>query len=324
MIPPLACAVLFTLPELQKLYPKMANPQEASFIHIASLALPQGLLGLLVCGIFAATLTSMNSGLNATSGSIIRNIYLPLINPNATEEKQVRLGRVFTVILGVLYALVAIFFSTLKSLPLYELVLISATCTGIPQAVPMMLGMFHKKAPDWAAWSTLAVGFLTALLLVVVLSKENLSSWFASSHLSGNELNDLKLAVTTGILITVCVVWFYGTMLVTRRQSAEMKARVDKFFDDMNRPVDPETECSKAEYNSDSRQFFTIGMLALVYGLSILSLLIFDNAPAGRIAILCCGGFVAGLGAWLLYCGKRKTKQIVSDSCPFTAEREKI
>ena len=309
MIPPLACAVLFSLPELQSLYPKMMNPQEASFIHVASLALPQGLLGLLVCGIFAATLTSMNSGLNATAGSIIRNIYLPLVNPYASEGKQLHLGRVFTAVLGILYALVAVFFATLKDLPLYELVLITATCTGIPQAVPLVLGMFHKKAPDWAAWSTLAVGFTASLLLVFLLSKENLMVWFAAYNLSANELNDLKLAITTGILITVCVAWFYGTMLVPQKRTEEEEERVAKFFDDMNRPIDPETECAGAEYNSDARQFFTIGMLALVYGISILALLVFDNAPAGKLAILGGGGFVVGLGGWLLFYGKYKLKR---------------
>ena len=70
-----------------------------------------------------------------------------------------------------------------------ELVLITATCTGIPQAVPMMLGMFHKKAPDWAAWSTLAVGFTFSLLLVAVLTKENPATWFAACNLNSNELN---------------------------------------------------------------------------------------------------------------------------------------
>lgn len=306
MIPPLACAVLFSLPELQALYPKMANPQEASFIYIASLALPQGLLGLLVCGIFAATLTSMNSGLNGTAGSIIRNIYLPLINPHASEEKQLHLGRIFTAVLGILYALVAIFFATLKDLPLYELVLITATCTGIPQAVPLMLGMFHRKAPDWAAWSTLAVGFAVSLSLVFLLSKENLMNWFAAYNLSSNELNDLKLAITTGILITVCVVWFYATMLVPQKRTREVEERVSKFFDDMNRPIDPNIECAGTEYNSDKRQFLTIGMLSLVYGISILALLFFDNPLAGKLAILGCGAFVTLLGCWLLYCGKRK------------------
>ncbi len=317
MIPPLACALLFTMPELQAMYPKLANPQEASFIQIAGMALPQGLVGLLVCGIFAATLTSMNSGLNATSGSIIRNIYLPLINPKATEERQVWLGRVFTLVLGVLYALVAILFSTLKSLPLYELVLITATCTGIPQAVPMMLGMFHPKAPDWAAWSTLAVGFGTSILSLFVLSKENLGSWFAAYNLTGNELNDLKLAITTASLILICVLWFYGTMIFPVKRTAAAAERVKNFFRDMNTPIDSEKECPQAAYNSDARQFDVIGKLAAVYGISILALLIFPNALAGKLAILGCGGLILGLGVWLIYCGKRKQSAPVEKEVEF-------
>lgn len=304
MIPALACAVLFSLPELQSLYPRLANAQEASYIQIASLVLPQGLMGLLVCAIFAATLTSMNSGLNATSGSIIRNIYLPLFNPKASEERQIFLGRVFTCVLGVLYALVAIFFSTIKTLPLYELVLIAATCTGIPQAVPLMLGMFHRKAPDWAAWSTLAIGFATSILLVFVLDRDNLSIWFADSALSVNEFNDLKLALTTGILIGVCVTWFYLCVFWAKHRDARAEARVQKFFTDMNRPISRE-EGADEEYNSDHRQFDVIGKLCLVYGLSIMALLVFDNNAVGRWCIAACGAFMSALGGWLVYYGSR-------------------
>lgn len=306
MIPPLACAVLIAMPELQALYPKLANPQEASFIMIASMALPSGLLGLLICGIFAATLTSMNSGLNATSGSIIRNVYLPLINPKATEEKQLFLGKIYILVLGIMYALVAVFFSTLNALPLYELVLITATCTGIPQAVPLMLGMFHKKAPDWSAWSTLAVGFATSIILIMTIDKGNLSLWLEEYALADNELNDLKLSLTTAILIAVCVGWFYFTMLFKNKRKPEDEARVDKFFDDMNRVVDPEKEGCAHVYNSDSKQFFVIGKLALVYGFSILALLIFGHKVAGVIAIIACGGSIVLIGTFLLYCGYRK------------------
>lgn len=309
LIPALACAVLFTMPELQTMFPLLDRPQEASYIQMARMALPQGLLGLLVCGIFAATLTSMNSGLSATSGSIIRNIYLPLINPEASDEKQVRLGRVFTIVLGVLYALVAVFFSTFQNLPLYELVLITATCTGIPQAVPMMLGMFHPKAPDCAAWSTLAVGFSASLLSIFAFSKENLAVWFASAHLTDNELNDLKLAITTAALISVCVGWFYFTMFFPVKRTRKAVLRVANFFREMNTPIDLETEIRQEAYNCDARQFSVIGKLCMVYGISILALLIFRNPLAGKISILCCGGFILGLGSWLFYRGRQQNRK---------------
>jgi Na+/proline symporter len=324
MIPPLACAVLFTMPELQEMYPKLVNPQEAGYIHIAGMVLPQGMRGLLVCGIFAATLTSMNSGLNSTSGSIIRNIYLPLINPSASEERQVKLGRVFTLVLGVLYALTAILFSTLKTLPLYELVLITATCTGIPQAVPMMLGMFHAKAPDWAAWSTLAIGFASSIASIFILSTDNLSRWFAAYNLSANELNDLKLAITTAVLIFICVSWFYFTMSIPVKRSAAVAKRVRTFFMTMNTPIDPDKECPHAAYSSDARQFDVLGKLSMVYGISILALLIFDNVPAGKLAILGSGGFISWLGVWLIYCGRRRRTTPVKEEEIIIYENEGV
>ncbi len=309
MTPPLACAVLFTLPELSAWYPKLGTPSEASFIQMAIIALPQGMLGLLICAIFAATLTSMNSGLNATSGAIVRNIYLTLVDPRASDARQIWVGRVVIVLLGVLYAMVAIFFATLKNLPLYELVLTAATCTGIPQAVPLMLGMFHKKAPDWSAWSTLLVGFGCSISLIFWVNKRNLAEWFANFDLRPNEINDLQLAVTMGILIAVCVAWFYLTILLAKKTSPQVITRVDQFFDEMNRPIDPaEVAGGCHSYNSDSKQFDVMGKLAAVYGISILALLIFDNAPAGKIAILSCGGSILALGLWLIWCGYRRKR----------------
>ncbi len=312
MIPALACAVLISGADLSAIYPRLDNPQEGAYIQIARMVLPHGLLGLLICAIFAATLTSMNSGLNATSGSIIRNIYLPLINPKATETRQVWLGRVFTVVLGVIYALVAIFFSTIKTLPLYELILIAATSTGIPQAVPLMLGMFNKKAPDYAAWSTLAVGFGTSILLRFILTTNNLiamTNKFVEVPLTKSEINDLNLALTTGILIGVCFIWYYLCVFMAKKRNAEDEARVEQFFETMNTPIDPAKEGSHEAYNSDARQFDVIGKLCLVYGISILALLVFDNALGGKIAILCCGLSITAIGAWLIYCGIRKKKQ---------------
>lgn len=45
------------------------------------------LLGLLICGIFAATLTTMDAGLNQGAGIFVRNFYLPI------KDERVRGGR---------------------------------------------------------------------------------------------------------------------------------------------------------------------------------------------------------------------------------------
>ncbi len=374
MVPPLICALIFTLPDLQRMYPALVGTaQEASFVQISRLVLPAGLVGLLISAVFAATLTSMNANLNGTAGSIIRNIYLPLINPHASEERQVWLGRIFTGFMGFLYALVAILFSMLKDMPLYELILLAASATGIPSAVPLLLGMFHKKAPDWAAWSTLAVGFSFSIALTLCATSDNLREWFASANLSDEEVNDLKLAIFQTVLIVGCFAWFYlciflhvirkkmimmwtsaalvfvswsfamwakvmtsrpgldpvriivataiafaialvwalvCTILLKKYPSTD-EERVERFFYDMNRPIDLRVESAAKSYNNDVRQFDVVGKLCFVYGLSILALLIFNlihRTTHGATTITCIGGSISLLGAWIVFYGKLKAK----------------
>lgn len=310
--PVLACALIYTPDQLQTAFPALSNPEEAAYVQIASQVLPHGLFGLMVCSIFAATLTSMNSGLNATSGIVIRNVYLPLINPQASDKRQVWIGRFVTLGIGLGYTLIALLFSTLKTLPLYELILIAATSTGIPQAVPLFLGMYIRRAPDYAAWSTLAAGFATSIALRFILTTKNIASWTEAYQLTGNEINDLNLALTTAILISVCTLWFLGCTLLANRHGQAVAQRVDSFFRNINSPVE-DSEHPNHAYNSDFRQFMVIGKLCMVYGLSVLALLVFDNTDTGKVCIVSIGGFISLLGAWLLYIGHKRRNQRTID-----------
>ncbi|MDP4644861.1 MAG: hypothetical protein NWS71_10530, partial [Opitutales bacterium] len=123
MIPALGSAVLF--PDLSEQFSRLNNPNEAAYVAIAMELLPQGLLGLLVCGIFAASLTSMNSLLNVYSGTFVRNFYIQIVNPKATEAKQILVGRIFILIYGGVWIAVALLFKDVKSLELFDLILLA-------------------------------------------------------------------------------------------------------------------------------------------------------------------------------------------------------
>src|SRR5258708_12610985 len=79
----------------------MRHPEEAAFLLTAHDVLPQGMLGLLVCGIFAATLTHSDAILNQGAGMLIRNFYLPVINPHCPEKKLLWLSKLATAGFGV-------------------------------------------------------------------------------------------------------------------------------------------------------------------------------------------------------------------------------
>ena len=82
-IPPMAAS--FVIPDIAAQFPGLNNPEEAAYAAICMRIFPQGLMGLLACGIFAATVSSMNTGLNLNSGIMVRNIYKPLFRKNASE-----------------------------------------------------------------------------------------------------------------------------------------------------------------------------------------------------------------------------------------------
>ncbi|MGC3990349.1 MAG: hypothetical protein QM796_11845 [Chthoniobacteraceae bacterium] len=65
---------------LKALFPQLSNPHEAAFVSVALQVMPQGLLGLLLCGMLGATVTSMDAGLNKSVGIFVRSFYLPVGN----------------------------------------------------------------------------------------------------------------------------------------------------------------------------------------------------------------------------------------------------
>ena len=85
-LPPIAAAIRF--PDLHAVFPHLRNPEEAAFIAISRDVMPVGMMGLLVSGIFAATMSSMDSGLNKNTGFFIKNFYQPIIAPHAPDSQD--------------------------------------------------------------------------------------------------------------------------------------------------------------------------------------------------------------------------------------------
>lgn len=297
IIPALGAAILF--PNLETMYPQLNNANEAAYVAIALELLPQGLLGLLVCGIFAASLTSMNSLLNSFSASFVRNFYIRVVNKDASEGRQIFVGRMFILVYGLVWVVVAMLFSTIKSLQLFDLILLASASLGLPAALPMAMGMFIKKAPKWAGWSSMVAGFVASMASRFLFANENLQAlWGREMELTPRELGDLNIALTTGTVFLATFLWFLFSMLFYKGASKEYREDVDKFFTEMNTPIDRSEE-HEPEYESDRRQYAVLSNLCLAYGVVTLLLLAVPNDAKARGLILICGGVVVTVG-WIL------------------------
>jgi Na+/proline symporter len=303
IIPAVGSAIIF--PDLGSLYPQLNNPNEAAYVAIAMELLPKGLLGLLVCGIFAASLTSMNSGLNTFSASFVRNFYIRIVNKTASETKQILVGRLFILVYGLVWMMVALLFARIETLELFDLILLASASLGLPAALPMMYGMFVKRVPAWAGWSTMVVGFIVSVVDRSLLSNEFIQGiWGQLTPLTERELGDLNIALTTGSIFVACTVWFFFTMLFHRYSKQAYRDQVDAFFTEMNTPIDRSAEDEPGDDN-DGRQYGVLSNLCLIYGVLTLLLLAVPNEMNARMLILLCGGVVVCVGLLIRGVGKR-------------------
>lgn len=289
---------------------QMNNPTEAAYVKTAMSVLPAGMLGLLVCGIFAATMSSMDSGLNRAAGILVRNFYIVYIEKHASETRQIVIGKLMTAVLGVAQIIVGLILVQYQELSLFNLILLLAAIVGMPMAVPLLFGMFIKRTPPWSAWSTTMAGFVTAMVLhpqiVGLLTEDNLQRWFgATEPLNATELGHLNIAITTGAIFLVCLLWFLGTIPFYGRSSERYKQRVESFFTQMHTPIDPVAE-GVPGWEEDRRHYHVMGILCLLYGGFILLMALLPNPLWGRLCFVFCGGLIGGLGLMLYLIGRRR------------------
>lgn len=318
IIPPMMAAVWH--PNIAEEFPNLKNPSEAAYVAMAMDLLPAGLLGLLVCGIFAATVTSLNSQLNVVGGSFVRNIYIQVMRPRASEGEQIFVGRVFMLLYGVIWIGLGLAFQQVEGLELFNLLLLITAATVLPLTVPLFLGIFFKKTPPWTGWSTMAAGFVPASIIALLFNfdpvvqflwqdpsmtaKDVIKIVWGATNLNSREIGYLNIAITTGVVAAICTGWFFFTMLFYRKDEKPYVDDVEEFFHYMATPIQPE-EQELGGHDDESRQCAVLSNLCLVYGGFVLLLVLIPNPLAGRLIIFCCSSIVAAIGLFLKSLSRR-------------------
>src|ERR1051325_2824297 len=87
--------------------PTLSKPPNETFCHFILYQMPVGLRGLLLAGIFATAMGSLNTALNALATSFTRDWYEPYINPQSTGKQSLRAVRWASVWFSILMIIVA-------------------------------------------------------------------------------------------------------------------------------------------------------------------------------------------------------------------------
>src|SRR5258708_1115473 len=295
-IPPLLARTQAT--NLTGLFPNLARASEGAYIAMASQVLPVGLTGIMVTAIMSATMSSMDSGLNANAGIFVRSVYVPLFRPAAPEKEQVFVGRICTLVFGVLIILMALFYSTWKEMSLFNLMLTFTAMLTTPGAIIMFWSLWIKRTPDWAAWTTVLAGMIFNASIGLIAK----SSWALSlpGTTLGKSLSWMRSpnypAMTLGSTV-FCTAFFLATSVLFRnRIPPRRKVEIESFFQTITRPLS-DAEMTDREDLGGLRK---VGVLCFVYAGFILALMLLPNKSSGRFQIALCSAALATVGGLLI------------------------
>jgi len=295
-VPPIYARV-FLESEVMAMHEVPKKAAEVAYSITSQTVLPKGTFSIMIVAIFAAAISTLDTGLNRNAALIIRDL-LPAhrkvwgmkpINP----DREVILGKVTTVLAGFVVMCIAVFYANVKDTSLFDFML--KTVIGqlmTPQFVPLILFLFIRKVPRWAIFSSLIGGYLPSVVLLI---------WNAvagpvvlSSHLT------MALVMGCGTIGYLVSLPFWS------KTSAEEKEATRAFYDKMEKPIDFEKEVGEG---NDSFQLIMIGRFALVLGLLFLLLLFPVDSLAGRWVVVTISCVVGGVGLLMWLSGKRILKK---------------
>lgn len=182
---------------------QITNMAENAYILSCQSVLPIGMLGLMMAAMFSATASLVSAQLNVFSGVLTSDIYRHF-RPLADERRLVRVGRFFTVVLGVLITGIALGIPFMGGA---EKVIIAVTeLMVVPLLAPCLWGLFNRKVPTRALWLTVGICFPLGLAFRFVLPEgdQGLTGWL---HTNG-KLIETFIGVVLPLMITAGVAHF--------------------------------------------------------------------------------------------------------------------
>lgn len=291
-VPPMVARFMF---EGDILAMDVQNPSEASYAFIAIKLLPEGMMGIMIAAMFAATISSMDTGVNNQVGIVVRNIIPRILSglrlPAMSDKREMAMCKLVTVALGLLIIQLALMMSGQQEFILFDAYFVIASIIGIPLGLPMLLGMYFRRLPKISFFVIFAISFLPAAYSLY------------DGRFNGNDwtIQDRSLWVFVfGIIGTII------SFLLWPTEKSKARAEIETFFKTMLTPIDFAKEIGAGQ---DLRQLNIMGMTSILIGSFILLLLFLPNPLTARLEIAAVAAFVLIIGTLLRRgASNRKTK----------------
>lgn len=195
------------------------------FLNFILKEMPPGLSGVMLAGLFAAGLSSLNSALNAMAATAIKDFYVHAA-PGKSDRHYLIAGRVAVVGWGVVlagFATFCVFWQRAEGQTLIDLALSVMNFAYAGLLAVFLTAIMTKRGTAASAIAALAVGFV----VITLLQKPVWAVWAKWIPMKSGTLADVTLSypwhlpiAATICMVVCCATKRSETMVVSGRDSA--------------------------------------------------------------------------------------------------------
>ena len=177
--------------------------KESAYIMATESVLPDGLVGLMVAALFSATASMVSSQLNVFAGVLTNDFYRTFFDPAASQKKLVRVGRVFTLLLGAVLVVIALLVPAMGGAE--KLVITINSMLVVPLLAPTLWGLFSRKLAFrhlvYVTLISFTLGMTLRFGLPLLIDQESRFGWITDWVTKNQKMVELFV----GVLLPVCL-----------------------------------------------------------------------------------------------------------------------
>jgi SSS family transporter len=271
------------------------------YVLMALKVLPVGIMGVLVAGMFSATLSTLGNEYNVLSGVLTKDFYNRVVRPDADEKKLMAVGRLNCALIGLITLGIAFALKYLKEVfNLLDIMVKIFGAFGPAMMIPLLAGLLFKKVNSRGAVAGVISGMFSGVFLVILngillgIYKDRLATDAVLSYW----LKQAWISASTGVNILATLIGMViGTAL--SKTPEEEKRRAEEFLSRMSVPSEPKIEPGKKRRSP----FGIVGIGLMIYGAIIAAVgffFLFKGQAQKAFSVNLAAGAVMALTGFLL------------------------
>ncbi len=259
---------------------------ENTFVLLLLNLLPVGMVGIVVTAMFSATMAAVSSDLNAIASVLTKDWYQRIVQPDASERILLRIGRAFTLLLGVVITALSVWIAHSHRQSLFQTMVSVFGVLVAPTLLPVLCLLIWRSISAAGVMWGFSAGLATGIGMT--LFRE---FWLSHLHLPQRTLLQWE---GFGILLNMGATLF-GMYAGSKAWPAvgQEKERALLFFERMNIPVQ---RSESVENQGMSRPSRVIGFATSMVGTLLIAAGAISGVHTARMIDFACGGILVLLG----------------------------